>query len=418
MSFRLKLFLSIVVAVVCTALIESFLDYLADQNRNRLEMQAERELRQYVDAVMAALALEGGIPTLTAGEPVEPPAGREGHFQITLDNELWLGDGEPFPEAAAGWARYERHLGRGYLLEVALERTLTERFVTSELFSDIVDLPVFFALAFGVAWLLTRLVMRPVRELTSAAEQLATQQFSGPLSVPPGNDELSQMARSFNLMSASIQGLLERERAFTRYASHELRTPLSALKVQVERAELGLAPTEKVMPALSRNIRRMEEVLSALLALARSSERDSEQTLLLPLIQELLSGFPAQARRRVTLADRTKTRVKITDAHLLYPALRNLLENAFRYSTGPVSVSVESCAETVIIRISDTGPGVPEDILGKLTKPFFRAGRHSESLGLGLSLVESIVHSLKGSLELRNTERGLEAVLTLPISSG
>jgi hypothetical protein len=90
-------------------------------------MQAERELRQYVDAVMAALALEGGIPTLTAGEPVEPPAGREGHFQITLDNELWLGDGEPFPEAAAGWARYERHLGRGYLLEVALERTLNER---------------------------------------------------------------------------------------------------------------------------------------------------------------------------------------------------------------------------------------------------------------------------------------------------
>jgi signal transduction histidine kinase len=415
-SFRLKLFLSIAVAVLLTALVEGVLDFVYDNSQARLQTQTDRELRQYVSAVLTALELEGGAPSLVPGAHPEAPANREGRFRVMMGDELWLSGEAPFPESEVAWARHARHLGNGYRLEVALERTLGERIVSNYLLLDLLDLPLFFALTFGVAWLLTRFVMFPIRELTVASEQLAKQQYSAPISVPTGDDELSRMARSFNVMSVSIQGLLERERTFTRYASHELRTPLSALKVQVERAELGLAPAETVMPVLSRNVARMEEVLSALLALARSEERDTERTPLRPLIQELLTTFPQEARRRASLRFETDSHVWVTDARLVHHALRNLLENAFRYGSGHVAVNVATCGERVTVRVSDTGPGVPEELLGKLTKPFFRAGKHSESLGLGLSLVENIVRSLRGTLELKNTGRGLEAVLILPVA--
>lgn len=117
-----------------------------------------------------------------------------------------------------------------------------------------------------------------------------------PIEVPPGDDELREMARSFNLMQTSVQRLLERERAFTRYASHELRTPLSTFKVQLEALTLGLSPSEQVLPVLERNVARMEAVLAALLALARSGERNPERAALEPLLRDLLGSLLSEAR--------------------------------------------------------------------------------------------------------------------------
>jgi len=265
-----------------------------------------------------------------------------------------------------------------------------------------------------------RFALQPIRELTAASKELARQHFAELITVPPGDDELSQMAQSFNLMQSSIGTFLERERAFTRYASHELRTPLSAFKMQVESLELGLSSPEKALPVLERNIVRMEAVLTALLALARSNERDLEPTALQPLIQELLLSFPPELRQRIVLYDELRDTVTVPDARLIYQAIRNLLENALRYSEGPVAIKL-SCAErNLVVRICDRGPGVPDALIGNLTRPFFRLGKHSESLGLGLALVESIMRSLSGKLDLRNIEeqgerKGLEAKLTLPL---
>jgi signal transduction histidine kinase len=439
MSFRQKLFLSIVVAVLITVLIESGIDSVIQHARAEWEVQTEEELRQYTREIVALLELDDlGYRSeedvrqhlREIADLLEPSdealsrlpdaslaalAEREGRFRVMVGDEVLLSSPRAFPAPGVAWATRDRDLGNRHYLEVALERNPAERILSNIFLLQVIDLPLFFALAFAVAWLLTRFVMRPVRDLTLAFEQISTQHFPEPITVPRSDDELSQMARSFNVMTMSIKELLERERAFTRYASHELRTPLSALKMQVERAEMGLASPEAVMPVLERNIRRMEEILSVLLALSRASERDPKPTLLRPLVQELLATFPSEAKRRLKLHDKTQAQVEVSDARLVFQALGNLVENALRYSDGPIDVTVEDQGKNVSLSVRDTGPGVPEELLDKLTKPFFRAGKHSKSLGLGLSLVENVARSLKGTLRLRNTHPGLEATLSLPI---
>lgn len=416
LSFRQKLALSIAAATLIAAFIEGALDVFFDYQVSRFQEENTDLLSQETATIAFALDFSGDEVLFdeVALSRLEPDT----RFRLLRDEEVVLSSPEPFPEDNNAWAVREGFVGGEYRLEIARPTSGFERLVLNELFLDLLDLPLFFALALAVAWALTRFALQPVRELTAASQEMAQQHFPGPIRVPPGGDELSQMAESFNRMRDSIQTLLERERAFTRYASHELRTPLSAFKVQLEALDMGLSPQEQVIPVLERNIARMEAVLAALLALARSDERDPEPAALQPLLQEMLMSFPADARARLTLRG-TPATVTVADARLVYQAVRNLLENALRYSSGPVTLTVARISQKkapalVALRVRDQGPGVPEAVLGTLTRPFFRLGDHSESLGLGLALVESISRSLSGKLELKNCSPGLEATLTLP----
>lgn len=315
-------------------------------------------------------------------------------------------------------ARLAAQAEAGSALQAADAPSLLERVLGNSLMLGLIELPLFLALALGIGWLFTRLVMRPVTELTGALEQVSKQQFPEPVAVPPGDDELSGLARSFNTMSASIQGLLDRERSFTRFASHELRTPLSAVKVHVESLQLGLSSIEEAGPVLDRNIERMEGTLTSLLALARSSEQDAATpAAVIALLHEAVEPLPATTRRRVTVLDLQERQRLLADGPLVRQAVQNLVENALKYSSGQVVVAAEESRDEpgmVIVRVSDEGSGIAEDALDSVVKPFVRGDARRSGLGLGLALAENVARSMRGSLELRNTERGLDAVLRLP----
>lgn len=412
-SFRQKLALSIAVAALLTACIEGVLDIFFDAQVARFQAENTDLLSQESATIALYLELGGNQVSLpdVALSHLEPDT----RFRLLRDNEVVLTGPDPFPEDNDAWAVREGFVDEGYRLEIARPTSSAEQLVLNELFLDLLDLPLFFLLALIVAWSLTRFALRPVRELTRAARAMAGQLSPTPMPVPPGDDELSQMARSFNQMQTSVQNLLERERAFTRYASHELRTPLSALKVQLEALTLGLSPAEQVAPVLKRNVARMEEMLAALLALARSSELQTEEVSLQPLLRDLLASLPPEAQTRIRLPCQLEPNVKLAGAHLAVQAVRNVLENALRYSSGEVVFCAEVREGAVRLSVRDFGSGVSEDALRRLTQPFYRRGHHRESLGLGLALVESISRSLAGKLELKNAFPGLEARLTLPL---
>lgn len=412
-SFRQKLATSIAVAALLTALIEGVLDVFFDTQVARFQQENTSLLSQESATIALFLDFEGdgvSLPeeALTRLEP-------DTRFRLLRGDEVVLSGPDPFPEDNNAWAVREGFVGENYRLEIARPTSSAERLVLNELFLDLLDLPLFFLLALVVAWSLARSALRPVRELTRAARAMAEQHSPTPMQVPPGDDELSQMAQSFNLMQTSIQTLLERERAFTRYASHELRTPLSTFKVQLEALELGLSPAEQVVPVLERNVARMEGVLTALLALARSGDRNTERTAMHPLLRDLLASLLPEARARVQLRYRLADRAEVANAPLLVQAVQNLLTNALRYSSGEVIFSAEARGRELLLSVRDFGPGVPEDALKSLTRPFYRRGQHRESLGLGLALVESISRSLSGRLELENVSPGLEARLWVPL---
>jgi len=280
---------------------------------------------------------------------------------------------------------------------------------------DLLDLPLFVGLALGTGWWLSRRAARPLRTFTRAAEQLAAERFPEPLQAPADDDELARLARSFNDMSGSIHALIERERTFTRYATHELRTPLSALKLQVDRARrAGVASSTAALDAMERNVRRMEDVIDALLSLAQTGERDRTPRSLNALVDETLAAFPAAARSRIELLS-VPPDLLVTDGHLVQRALHNLVDNALTYGGRPTHVHVHRTGAFLTLRVRDGGAGVPEAALEKLPLPYFRADEHGGGLGLGLSLVALIAKTLGGRLELRNMAPGFEATVELPV---
>lgn len=416
MSFRAALFLSIAIAVISSAFIEAGLDFLADRASAFAESRIDSDLERFGDAVEAQLVAALDSPALPGHLVVETPLSRRAHYMV-FHNDALLFDSSPTAseEQLMRWRTQVRYLRDGYRVELAVAPLIFEGFLTSSLLTDVIDLPLFVVLSLVAAWLLARIVMRPVRELTEASQKLTAKQFPEPITVPTGNDELSRMARSFNAMTTQVHGFIERERTFTRYASHELRTPLSALKAQLESVRIGLAAPTEVWPALERNVQRMEDLLAALLILARSTEYESEGGELLPLLEDVVAGLPVECRERVVLRPQGAKLPLVTDRRLAGQAVRNLLENALRYSDGRVILDATLAGHEVKIAVRDEGAGVAETALERLREPFFRATEAAHGLGLGLSLVDSIARSLGGRLELRNTEPGFEAAVTLPV---
>jgi len=292
--------------------------------------------------------------------------------------------------------------------------TWLARLAEQRLVLDLVDIPIVLALVALGAWLLARRLATPLRQLTLATREVAREAFPKPIAVPAGGDELAELAESFNDMVASIQGYVERERAFTRYASHELRTPLSALRLQLERVELGHATAEEVLPAVARSAAQLEEILAALLELARSAGSEHERRLLSPLLADSLAVFPHSERERVTIHNAAPAELAVTHGRLFQQALTNLVDNALRHGSGTTTVRLEAHASSLTLRVRDEGHGVDVATLERVTEPFYRSGS-SEGTGLGLAFVSFIARALEGELTLDSSGWGLEAVLTLPI---
>lgn len=304
---------------------------------------------------------------------------------------------------------------------------LVDTLVADRLLFDLVDIPLMLLVALAAAWLIAKRVARPLETLTSATRKVAEQSFPLAVTVAAGDDELARLTASFNNMAGAIQGYVDRERAFTRYASHELRTPLSAMRLQIDRAEMGLAPAADVLPVLRKHVTQLEEILVALLALARAGGSDPESRLLAPLLQESLATFPMEQRSRLIVTDESPAQVKVTHSRLLQQALTNLVDNALRHGSGNATVKVGARDRSLTVEVHDGGPGVAADELSRIAEPFFRGldsrsdttgdrdYRDLSGQGLGLSFVAFIAKALEGNLTLHSTDAGLAATLTLPI---
>jgi signal transduction histidine kinase len=217
-----------------------------------------------------------------------------------------------------------------------------------------------------------------------------------------------------NTLSTSVQSLLARERAFTRYASHELRTPVAAMKVQLERVELGSASAEAVAPALRRQLARIEELLAALLTLARAREHDDRPESLRSLIEGTVEEVTEIDRDRLYVVEPLPD-VLLSDAGLVRQGLRNLIDNALVHGEGLATVGADVDGGTLTLRVRDLGPGIPATELRRLSERFAPAPPRPDGHGLGLTLVALIARALDGRLLLHNTDIGLEASLSVRV---
>jgi signal transduction histidine kinase len=273
-----------------------------------------------------------------------------------------------------------------------------------------------------LAWFVAERMLRPMSEITATARRVSRESLHERIALDGPDDELKQLADTFDSMLARLEAGFERERAFVRNASHELRTPLSVIRTE---ADVTLADEADDSQALRRSLtvareagRRSERLIDALLMLARADRDDNPRVevdldeLVQPLIDETeLQGL----RLELTLRP---ARV-LGDPELLRTMAANLIDNAVRHnsSDGWIEIRTEADRERALLEISNSGAVITEKEAASLTEPFRRLGvaRTGDGLGLGLSIAASVVHAHRGQVAIEPLEGGgLQVSISLP----
>jgi signal transduction histidine kinase len=274
----------------------------------------------------------------------------------------------------------------------------------------------------ALGWFVSGRVLRPMAEITATARKVSKESLHERIALDGPDDELKQLADTFDSMLGRLEAGFDRQAAFVRNASHELRTPLSVIRAE---ADVTLADEADDPEALRRSLavvreasERSERLIDALLALARAdrdehpwSELDVGQ-----LVRELTDETDL-AGLRLELALRP-ARV-LGDRELLRTMAANLIDNAVRHNSadGWIEIRTGSAGREAQLEISNSGPMIAAEDAASLAEPFRRLGtaRTGNGVGLGLSIAASVAQAHGGQLAIDPLERGgLRVSIALP----
>jgi two-component system sensor histidine kinase BaeS len=278
-------------------------------------------------------------------------------------------------------------------------------------------------LAVGAALVVTQLLARgmtsPLREMTVAAQRMAQGDYSQRVRATSG-DEVGELARAFNRMSATLELVDRHRRDLVANVSHELRTPISALQAVLENLADGVSqPTPEELRSAHAQTERLGRLVGDLLDLSRVEEG------VLPLrLDELaVAGFledaVAQARvdslRYSVLVTPRDLRVQ-ADPDRLHQLLANLLDNAARHSPagGEVRVLATSHGDRVRLEVLDEGPGIAPAERALVFERFTTSNAHSSGTGLGLAISRWVVQLHGGTIAVADSDHGCRIQVLLP----
>ena len=272
-------------------------------------------------------------------------------------------------------------------------------------------------------WLpFVRSLTKAVRQLTTATEQIAEEQFDVRVDEQRG-DEIGRLGKAINHLAERLSGFVHGQKRFLGDISHELNSPLARMQFALSILEDRVAPQQRPYVAdVQEEVQLMSRLVSELLAYSKAGMKSAEIKLepvrLHSLVQQVLL-------REAANNDAVKNEVNDTvevlaNAELLTRALANLIRNAVRYAgaEGGIQIAATSQGTTVKICVADNGPGVPDAALDKLFDPFYRLeadrARNTGGAGLGLAIVKACVEACEGTVIAKNRQpSGLEVIITL-----
>ena len=270
------------------------------------------------------------------------------------------------------------------------------------------------ALALTVAWLIASRISRPLKAMARSAETVGRGQMPAPLP-ENGAEELSRLAKAFNLMAADLQRNEQDRSEVLAGISHDLRTPLTRLRLEAEMSIADAGAQEAVIADLE----QMEAVISQFMDYARTESGEPAISYDLGSLLSSIVDRQACVGRpcRLDLAELPELMLR---PKAITRAITNLIDNAWKYGGDEVTVKSAAVDSEIWLEISDRGPGIPPAETERLKRPFTRletARTNASGTGLGLAIVERIARLHNGRLELLpNPGGGLLARLVLPIS--
>jgi two-component system, OmpR family, sensor histidine kinase CpxA len=288
-----------------------------------------------------------------------------------------------------------------------------------------------------VCYLLARYLTAPVVRLRAATQRLAAGDLSaraGGLGAPR-RDEMAQLVRDFDAMAERLEAAVHAQARLLNDISHELRSPLARLNVASALAhQRAGVEAHSALERIDLEAERLNELIGGLLTIARlESGNDARQKSPI-ILGEIIEGiaadanFEAQGRKCGVESVIREDCVVMGAPSLLHSAIENVVRNAARYTRAGTSAQItlergqSNGGPEAVIRIVDSGPGVPEEALDKLFRPFYRIddarGRKTGGVGLGLAITERAVRLHGGTVKASNRpEGGLLVEIRLPLAA-
>jgi signal transduction histidine kinase len=334
----------------------------------------------------------------------------------------WWPEGEPFPPQR--WSRrggpppFIRFIGCFVLLLFVVALIAGGFFGAifgREGFHPFVLFPIFLIILIAIAVSGgVRRMTRPMNNLIDAAQRIESGDYSA--QVPEwGSRDIRSVARAFNSMSARLKTIDEQRRSFMADVTHELRTPLSVIRGQAEAIADGVYPADAthlapILDATQTLDRLVDDLRTLVLTDAGNLVLNQEPTDLGQLVQDTMESFRSQAESAgvsltAEVADDLPS-IEVDPARIRQ-VISNLLSNAIRHtpSGGSVKVAVSSASDQVTLTITDTGEGIPPDLLPHVFERFVK-GPNSKGSGLGLAIAHDIMVGHGGALRIRGEPDG------------
>ena len=278
-----------------------------------------------------------------------------------------------------------------------------------------------------LAYFVSGRALKPLRSFASQVEQVQLNNLADMRIDEDAISEFRQLSRSFNQMLERLNNAFAAQRQFTGNAAHELRTPLALMQAQLElfSAEHPDVPPEtaEFLALLREQTERLTQMTKTLLEMSNLRQvARNERIQLAPMIEEIFTDLAPLAEKRGITLEADGDGVMTGSDALIYRLIFNLTENAVKYNRpgGSVRVCVTQETEKLLIRVSDTGCGIPEEYQRSIFQPFFRVdksrSREYGGVGLGLSLVWEIANLHDGSVCVEtSSETGTTVAVTLPL---
>jgi signal transduction histidine kinase len=273
------------------------------------------------------------------------------------------------------------------------------------------------------------LMLNPTSKMIKHVKSIRAHNLHLRVPEPGQNDELKELAVTFNEMLNTLEMTLNIHQNFINNASHELKTPLTSILGESEYA-LSKPRTaneyREVLTNISKAALRLEGLTYELLQLNHSYTKISPEFFddfyLGDAVRELLTTDEKYKDQNICLCPTDNHRVVISaNRQLVRIALKNLLNNALKFSDGnKIAVALSHTSNTVTVEVSDQGVGIPADELTYVTQPLYRGSnvKSSSGFGIGLSLTENIIKLHNGHLEIESEqEKGTRVAIVLPIKN-
>jgi len=361
--------------------------YLDGEREVRLDIADAQTLRHFDRHDPLAMGMNPHMHQMMRQHMAEaglfiPTSGRH-LIQVRLRDGQWVSFGEQLPEGGAAWP---------LRISVALVLVL---------------------LILGlVALLAVRWITRPLDQLERSAKALG-QDLKHPPLQESGPEEVRATLHAFNTMQKQIRRFVEERSRFLAAISHDLKTPITRLRLRS-----GLLEDKALQEKFERDLAEMEVLVQGILDFMRDeADTREKQAMDINDLLEILQIDREEAGAVITIKGKAR------DSFPCHPLsmrrmIANLVDNAIKYA-GAVEIEVEDSAESLRIRVSDRGPGIPDTDLERVLEPFSRLegsrSRSSGGTGLGLAIAKNIALAHGGTLTLRNrVQGGLSAEINLP----